>query len=137
MSFERVIDSAALDATVTRPFEDERESRNVATPLMESDAVSVAYFPATTRTGEFVLRFPDYEEADDARTYFLAASLYDFLGPATTAGEYIISDGLVVLSAGEPDPARSFRFAVIDRPILRELLGAHCELRVPYREVPA
>lgn len=138
MSFQRVSDDAVLEPVlVFGPFEQERESRNVVTPLMESDETTVAYFPAVRRGGEFQTLFATYQAAHEACDYFTVASLFDFSGPATTAGEYIVSAGRIILSAGEADPAFSLRFAVAAGGLRVTQNEDLWELRIPYREVPA
>lgn len=139
MSFQRVSDAAVLEPVlVFGPFEQERESRNVVTPLLESDATTVAYFPAVRRGGEFQTLFATYQAAHEARDYFTVPSLYDFFGPATTPGEYIVSGGRIVLSSGFADPSFSLRFAVASGALTVTQNAADVwELRVPYREVPA
>lgn len=136
MTFTRLTDDATLEPLlVFGPFQTERDSRNIATPLLHSSAMRVTYSAMTHRTGEFQLLFETFSEAKAGVEFFAAQSEYTFDGPEETVGGGLeVVDGYVVETDPTPDPSFDLRFVVVGVPRISQ--NGLWEVYLPYAEVP-
>lgn len=134
MTFVRTTDLAEYTPVlVFGPYENARESRNVAVPLMESSNVRVVYNYTSLRTGTLNLLVERYADAVEAANFFAAQSSFNFNGPYACGG-YVIEDGMVV-TVGEVDETFDLRFFVAGGAIEITQADPMWEVRVPFHEL--
>lgn len=139
MTFTRRSDSATLNPImVVAPFEQSSETGTIARRIAQSNEVRVTYVgSAGPREGTIVMLFNSYSDANAARAFMSAPSLFEFDGIDTAStSDYVIVDDYILETADASAGDYAIVFAVTAPVELTGTGGAGWSIRVPYIEVP-
>lgn len=139
MTFTRRSDSSTLNPVmVVAPFEQSNEPGTVVRRVAQSNEVRVTYVGAAgPREGNIVMLFENYPDANAARQFMSAPSLFEFDGIGTSStSDYVISDDYIVEVADSGVGDFAIVFAVTAPVSLTGTGGSGWQVTVPYMEVP-